>query len=670
MRKNITSLFSLLLCAGMSVPFHVFAYNDFISPDQLKRLAVPESSENVVSLKSLPKVELAENEKWWGYFNGDFKDNTVMSGNSSTGEYLCCVKVPSVHQMGKGRTIEGVSFSFPSRSHIDSVKVWISETLPSSSNEADVTIKKIKKSDIVDLKAFGKKSNEVRFDKPFMIGDKDVYVGYSFVVKDAETEEAANPILMSKYPEKTAPNALFFKVPGEGWSDVSGYPFGNLALQMLMSRKSTQNAVAIQPYMASDLAGKKGTEEKLSLQLKNEGERGCSEFSYVVTNGAGDYAEKTVKLDEKVTGLDKTFDYAIDIPINEQSGKDTLMIRVTKVNGVKNESVSHTQCNGNMFSLSRLADHNVLVEYFVGTWDGHSPRAYVSMDRIKETYGDHAVVASVHAGKIEPMGCLDYSKMTDYYKATTGFPTAFIDRTINNVYPYWGEEVLSDFGFEDLFLKIHNKVALAEVSVESSLSDDKKVLTVKSSTNFLCENTNGDYAVAYILTADSLSGKGEGWDQANQTIDFKDTGVFDADKRFDWWMNSGATVKNYVFNNVAIAAKGMLTKGLDGSLTGPFKEGAVKTHAVEFNLDDYVLVSDVSKLKVAAVVFDRKNGFVVNAVQAPVGVVSGIDDVILHMGNLKEVARYSISGRRLNGPTKGVNLVKYSDGSLKKVIVK
>ena len=36
---------------------------------------------------------------------------------------------------------------------------------------------------------------------------------------------------------------------------------------------------------------------------------------------------------------------------------------------------------------------------------------------------------------------------------------------------------------------------------------------------------------------------------------------------------------------------------------------------------------------------------------------------------VKEVSRYSVNGQRLVAPTKGLNIVKYSDGSVKKVAV-
>lgn len=47
---------------------------------------------------------------------------------------------------------------------------------------------------------------------------------------------------------------------------------------------------------------------------------------------------------------------------------------------------------------------------------------------------------------------------------------------------------------------------------------------------------------------------------------------------------------------------------------------------------------------------------------------SGIDKVT-DMFDTQEVTRYSVNGQRLSAPTKGLNIVKYSDGSVKKVAV-
>ena len=47
---------------------------------------------------------------------------------------------------------------------------------------------------------------------------------------------------------------------------------------------------------------------------------------------------------------------------------------------------------------------------------------------------------------------------------------------------------------------------------------------------------------------------------------------------------------------------------------------------------------------------------------------TGIDKVTTS-NDAKELSRYSVNGQRLSAPSKGLNIVKYSDGSVKKVFV-
>ena len=48
--------------------------------------------------------------------------------------------------------------------------------------------------------------------------------------------------------------------------------------------------------------------------------------------------------------------------------------------------------------------------------------------------------------------------------------------------------------------------------------------------------------------------------------------------------------------------------------------------------------------------------------------VTGISQVS-NGSDAKEVSRYSVEGKRLDAPAKGLNIVKYSDGSVKKIAV-
>lgn len=50
--------------------------------------------------------------------------------------------------------------------------------------------------------------------------------------------------------------------------------------------------------------------------------------------------------------------------------------------------------------------------------------------------------------------------------------------------------------------------------------------------------------------------------------------------------------------------------------------------------------------------------------------LAGIDASPAVGNDVKEVARYNLNGQRIDAPTKGINIVKYSDGSSRKVLVK
>jgi hypothetical protein len=49
---------------------------------------------------------------------------------------------------------------------------------------------------------------------------------------------------------------------------------------------------------------------------------------------------------------------------------------------------------------------------------------------------------------------------------------------------------------------------------------------------------------------------------------------------------------------------------------------------------------------------------------------SGVEDVVSTPSNTTEVARYDLKGHRLDAPQKGLNIIRMSDGTVRKVMVK
>ncbi len=49
-------------------------------------------------------------------------------------------------------------------------------------------------------------------------------------------------------------------------------------------------------------------------------------------------------------------------------------------------------------------------------------------------------------------------------------------------------------------------------------------------------------------------------------------------------------------------------------------------------------------------------------------IADGIQSATDNANNAKEAARYNLGGQRVNGKQRGLNIIKYSDGTIKKVM--
>ena len=109
-------------------------------------------------------------------------------------------------------------------------------------------------------------------------------------------------------------------------------------------------------------------------------------------------------------------------------------------------------------------------------------------------------------------------------------------------------------------------------------------------------------------------------------------------------------------------------KGIDGSVNPNIVDGAVQDFSYEVNISNKKLIQDKSKLKVIAMLIDRTTGFIINAAQTAIGDASDI-----HHESAEEatvISRYTIDGRAIKNPQKGLNIIRMSDGTTKKVLVK
>ena len=126
-----------------------------------------------------------------------------------------------------------------------------------------------------------------------------------------------------------------------------------------------------------------------------------------------------------------------------------------------------------------------------------------------------------------------------------------------------------------------------------------------------------------------------------------------------------------VFDDVAVSSS-YNTAGINQATSFNMQKDVAVTQEYTLKMPTKKSVKEVlklNKLNVVVILLDSK-GKVVNAGKAAVTLdPTGIEEVNNNAAEVKEVARYTVDGRRINAPQRGVNIVKYSDGRSVKEIV-
>ena len=602
------------------------------------------------------QLPLNDNEYWWGYFDGSL-DNVQMIGMGSNTQcpqtYMAGTCYPAGTKELKDRTIEGISFSFPSSKNITDVKVWISEDLPASAEEATHTYQSV--ASVTGYNVQDDQINEVRFEKPYTVDpSKNVYVGYTFTVSKDEGQFDQYPVFVTGIGGN--PSGLNVKVGADGeWMPYDDFGFGDLAVRVLLGGGSFEQNSASIANTFNDVATTKGKEVEIPVEVQNKGGNGFTSLDLTV-DVAGNKQNITVTPDKKVSGVGTKYNFTVKAAAIAESGTYPVKITVDKVNGQANICKNNTM-TGNIIVITRMVDRKVLFEEFTATWCGFCPRGAVGVEKAEQVYGDKIVPVCVHYQ--DEMGNIDYPQ---FIKATVGgFPSSHLNRKYMDVDPYFGATGNVKFGISELIDDCMAEVPVAEIKASAEVNGN--TLTAIADTKFLF---TGDVAcaVGFILTADGLHD--DAWWQGNNYSGAKG---FSDEPLFDKWVNAGKKADGVIYNDVVIAAVGV-EKGHNHCVMTKAVEEESNIHKYNFNLGLYDLIQDKSKLNLCVFLFDRNTNRIMNVDRIAVDATTGIENVNADNGNAEEIARYTIDGRRINGAEKGVNIIKYSDGKVKKVVVR
>ena len=305
----------------------------------------------------------------------------------------------------------------------------------------------------------------------------------------------------------------------------------------------------------------------------------------------------------------------------------------------------------------------MLVEQFTGTGCGYCPRGHVGMAKMRETFGDRFAGVAIHQYSNQSSDAM-YIASNKYAKLNfSGAPSARINRGIE-VDPYYGSRnsILQDMEAE---LAIP---AMVNVQVSGTFDETNTKVDAQANLRSLFD---GIYKVEFVLTADGLTGTGAGWNQANYYAQYSASQVEEDLAEICKGGKYGTNpIQGYTFNDVAIASS--YVSGSNKVSSQNLTAGETTEVSYTLELPTYAKLKNalqMDKIYVIAILIDN-DGRVVNVAKTKVADYESTAISGVHNTTATEATRYTLDGRQVNAPQRGLNIIRLSDGTIRKVMVK
>ena len=577
-----------------------------------------------------------ENQVWWGYFNeSDFNEADYTIGTGQAMTLMAAIYIPANHEQLGQSTIAGVRvyIAESAKSSLSNLKIWASKTLPSKVSDADIVQ--------TTMGTLNAGANDFKFRTPYEVNNEGFYVGYSvksttgYFIRCGGTD-AANAFWIGN-PEANM-----------AWTDLNGQGLGKLAMQILVENGNFPSNCATAEDFGQNIV-LQGEEASIPITITNMGADVIKNISYTITTEGG---STTDEKELSVGSLALNGSKIVNVPFSPdaEARKYQKTFTITQVNGNPN-TASKNSATGFLITLKEKYSVTPVIEEFTGTWCQWCPRGTVGMEKVHETYGDQVVQIAVHSG--DPMEISAYSSILNTF--CDGYPGSVTDR----IY-------LADPSFSSLksvLATAFKRVAPASIALSAEWdSEAQKKVVFKTTTRFSYSDDNGQYGIAYVLVEDGLTGTGSNWAQKNA---YSGNGTGD----MAWWGKQGSSVSGIEYNHVAVAGWSV-QKGVNNSVNPTITAGEDQEYTYTATLPTTSPIQDKTKLKAVVLLIDRTNGTIVNAAQSAIAdFATGIQSVTVDNG-LSSDEWFDLSGRKLQTSQKGINIIRMSDGTVKKVLVK
>ena len=589
----------------------------------------------------------AQYQRWWGYYDEGMATTAAGTGVSET--YHCAVYVSGSQALLSGATLHGIRFYLRDKTNISDVQVWLSKTQFRRTSQPDILVVDVPQTSLKDMDHDGAMT-EVTLPETYTMGSTEgIYVGYSFKVNKASADADKNPIVYTKEISRSQAFYVLTSKSIMSWNNLNTTYGGSLALQMLVSNPSLPaHAVAVGD--AEPATYLKGQTFAARAFMASMGFAVVNDVDYEVLIDGQTVAQRHYALPQSLREPNAKAELPVEIPMPAANGVGEWTVRLTQVNGQPNEETEMNATSARLMTVDQLAERRSVVEEYTGTWCTNCPRGMVGLQNMERDFGERFIGIAIHT-QPDPMVVPAFSQLVASIPG--GVPKCQMDRKIW-CDPYLGD-ILTDKHYHasttlQRFLDVYSE---ADLSLKAQWTDDAQTaISYTATTTFHIDSSQADYRLAFVLTADALTGTGREWYQVNG--DSGSNEFPDAD--MDPFRNAPNPVTDMEYNHVAIGAT-EVSSGISGSIQAPLVSGQAQTYRGSFSIAGNSLVQDKTKLHAIVLLLNTQTGEIVNAAKAAIAAGSGDATGLDYASTQSMLARqesqavYDLQGRRLSSLT-------------------
>lgn len=350
--------------------------------------------------------------------------------------------------------------------------------------------------------------------------------------------------------------------------------------------------------------------------------------------------------------------YTQDFDLSVTSDSPQSFVLDKKIEIAKDETVPYTvwiESDGSRYSVeSDVTSYprKMVGEELTGTWCSWCVRGIVALETMKKNYSDIFIGIAAHSGDVMAS---DYISELAHYCSISGLPAAVLNREYSIDPGNFEQYTIGTFDEESVY---------ASVSLSTTFNPESREVSSTTTLRFADDYDNATFALAYAIIENDVHKPGDSqYDQNNAAYSGGGSGEMGG------YENKPATISSEDMYYQEVA-RGYVDDfdGIDGSVPSEIKANETIEYGKTFTLPDNILDDQNAELVVMLV--DKTDGHIVNAEIAPIGSGSTGIDAVKSDVPAKITGIFSIDGHKKSELTKGVNIIKTSDGKTKKIIVR